>query len=115
MNAMSGMNEISSQLEKLKTSVYISIAEELPLNAVAPIRNYSEKLLFLYFLDLLMNLGASRCVSCHMQAHASCLEMSDEMMACVATYPWQCIECKRCTVCSLGDQEVGQFSLLQLL
>ncbi|EYC43458.1 hypothetical protein Y032_0493g2436 [Ancylostoma ceylanicum] len=46
-----------------------------------------------------------RCVSCHMQAHASCLEMSDEMVACVATYPWQCIECKRCTVCSLGDQE----------
>ncbi|VDM73893.1 unnamed protein product [Strongylus vulgaris] len=40
-----------------------------------------------------------------MQAHASCLEMSDEMVACVLTYPWQCIECKRCSVCSLGDQE----------
>ncbi|KHJ77461.1 PHD-finger [Oesophagostomum dentatum] len=40
-----------------------------------------------------------------MEAHPACLEMNDEMAACVQTYPWQCIECKRCIVCSMGDQE----------
>ncbi|KJH53631.1 PHD-finger [Dictyocaulus viviparus] len=46
-----------------------------------------------------------KCVSCTLQAHATCLEMSDEMAIHVATYPWQCMECKRCSVCSLGDRE----------
>ncbi|XGW06321.1 hypothetical protein V3C99_016545 [Haemonchus contortus] len=46
-----------------------------------------------------------RCVSCPLQSHPSCLDMNDEMAAHVATYPWQCIECKRCTICSMGDRE----------
>ncbi|WKX98805.1 hypothetical protein Q1695_014024 [Nippostrongylus brasiliensis] len=46
-----------------------------------------------------------KCVSCPLQSHSSCLDMSDEMATHVATYAWQCIDCKRCSVCSLGDHE----------
>ncbi|VDO49600.1 unnamed protein product [Haemonchus placei] len=54
-------------------------------------------------------LWAFRCVSCPLQSHPSCLDMNDEMAAHVATYPWQCIECKRCTICSMGDREAMIF------
>ncbi|VDO89394.1 unnamed protein product [Heligmosomoides polygyrus] len=37
--------------------------------------------------------------------HPACLEMTDEMALHVTTYPWQCIECKRCSVCTMGDRE----------
>lgn len=46
-----------------------------------------------------------KCVSCPLQAHPACLEMTDEMALHVTTYPWQCIECKRCSVCTMGDRE----------
>ncbi|KAK5977320.1 PHD-finger [Trichostrongylus colubriformis] len=46
-----------------------------------------------------------KCGSCPLQSHPSCLDMNDEMAAHVATYPWQCIECKRCIVCAMGDRE----------
>ncbi|PIO77683.1 PHD-finger [Teladorsagia circumcincta] len=46
-----------------------------------------------------------KCVSCPLQSHPSCLDMNEEMAAHVATYQWQCIECKRCSVCTMGDRE----------
>lgn len=37
--------------------------------------------------------------------HPSCLDMSAELVALIKTYPWQCMECKTCTVCEQPHHE----------
>ncbi|KAJ8045971.1 PHD finger protein 10 [Holothuria leucospilota] len=41
------------------------------------------------------------CSQCDNSGHPSCLEMSLELVCAIKTYPWQCMECKTCTLC--GD------------
>lgn len=41
------------------------------------------------------------CSQCDNSGHPSCLEMNDELVATIKTYPWQCMECKTCSQC--GD------------
>ncbi|PAV83913.1 hypothetical protein WR25_05278 [Diploscapter pachys] len=55
----------------------------------------------------LMSVGQKvlKCASCPMQAHADCLDMNEEMIAVVQTYPWNCLDCKQCTICTKMDQE----------
>ena len=46
----------------------------------------------------------SACFS--LAAHISCLQLSPDLAAIVMTYPWECIECKSCAICSKSDNEV---------
>jgi len=39
--------------------------------------------------------------------HPSCLELTDEMVKVVRTYPWQCMECKTCVQCMDPYDEVN--------
>ncbi|XP_071478163.1 uncharacterized protein [Diadema antillarum] len=41
------------------------------------------------------------CSQCDNSGHPSCLEMNDELVKTIKTYPWQCMECKTCSQC--GD------------
>jgi hypothetical protein len=45
------------------------------------------------------------CAECRSSAHPSCLGIGKTATAVVGTYPWQCLECKTCQVCSNPDQE----------
>ena len=40
------------------------------------------------------------CHSCGNSGHPTCLDMSEELVAAVKTYAWQCIECKTCMLCN---------------
>ncbi|CAI7992885.1 PHD finger protein 10, partial [Geodia barretti] len=42
-----------------------------------------------------------QCSHCQGNIHPSCLGMSSEAAEVALTYPWQCLECKTCSVC--GD------------
>ncbi|KAL0177378.1 hypothetical protein M9458_026272, partial [Cirrhinus mrigala] len=37
--------------------------------------------------------------------HPSCLDMSVELVSQIKMYPWQCMECKTCTVCEQPHHE----------
>ncbi|KAH3852509.1 PHD finger protein 10-like isoform X2 [Dreissena polymorpha] len=39
------------------------------------------------------------CSECKSKGHPSCLDLTDEMVKVVRTYPWQCMECKTCVQC----------------
>ncbi|XP_012695902.1 PHD finger protein 10 isoform X1 [Clupea harengus] len=45
------------------------------------------------------------CSQCKNSGHPSCLDMSAELVAMIKTYPWQCMECKTCTVCEQPHHE----------
>ncbi|XP_071250357.1 PHD finger protein 10-like isoform X3 [Salvelinus alpinus] len=45
------------------------------------------------------------CSQCKNSAHPSCLDMSEELVGLIKTYPWQCMECKTCTVCKHPHHE----------
>ncbi|XP_036429640.1 PHD finger protein 10 isoform X1 [Colossoma macropomum] len=45
------------------------------------------------------------CSQCHNSGHPSCLDMSAELVSLIKTYPWQCMECKTCTVCEQPHHE----------
>lgn len=65
--------------------------------------------------------------------HPTCLQFTDNMIISVKEYPWQCIECKCCTLCGTSEnddqvtsthtpmlfiiefQQFSQFCSLQLL
>eukprot|EP00039_Didymoeca_costata_P005989 m.86500 g.86500 ORF g.86500 m.86500 type:complete len:815 (-) comp13059_c0_seq2:62-2506(-) len=40
------------------------------------------------------------CATCPRCAHASCLALAPELVETIRTYEWQCMECKRCTICN---------------
>lgn len=44
----------------------------------------------------------SKCGSC---GHPDCMDMSDEMFTVIQFYPWMCMECKPCSICSRLDCE----------
>ena len=35
--------------------------------------------------------------------HPSCLRYSDKLVEKIKTIRWQCLDCKRCIICSIGD------------
>jgi hypothetical protein len=37
--------------------------------------------------------------------HPSCLQFTKNMMVSVRKYPWQCIECKTCTLCGTSEND----------
>jgi len=45
------------------------------------------------------------CAECGRSGHPSCLQFTENMIISVRTYPWQCIECKCCTVCGTSEND----------
>jgi len=45
------------------------------------------------------------CSFCENSGHPSCLEMNRQLVEVIKTYPWQCMECKTCTLCSNPHDE----------
>ena len=40
------------------------------------------------------------CSECENSGHPTCLDMSPQLVRIIKTYSWQCMECKRCTLCN---------------
>ncbi len=40
------------------------------------------------------------CSECENSGHPTCLDMSPQLVKIIKTYFWQCMECKRCTLCN---------------
>ncbi|KAK2159355.1 hypothetical protein LSH36_154g04002 [Paralvinella palmiformis] len=47
----------------------------------------------------------AQCSECLKYAHIVCLELTDEMVPIIKTYPWQCMECKTCVKCKDAQDE----------
>eukprot|EP00112_Aurelia_sp_Birch-Aquarium-sp1_P008034 Seg1879.2 transcript_id=Seg1879.2/GoldUCD/mRNA.D3Y31 product="PHD finger protein 10" protein_id=Seg1879.2/GoldUCD/D3Y31 len=45
------------------------------------------------------------CSFCENSGHPSCLDMNRQLVLVIKTYPWQCMECKTCTLCSNPHDE----------
>ncbi|XP_071963212.1 uncharacterized protein [Antedon mediterranea] len=45
------------------------------------------------------------CAQCDNSGHPSCLEMNDDLVNEIKTYPWQCMECKTCFCCGQPTDE----------
>ncbi|XP_018415488.1 PREDICTED: PHD finger protein 10 isoform X2 [Nanorana parkeri] len=45
------------------------------------------------------------CSQCENSGHPSCLDMAPELVAIIKKYPWQCMECKTCIICSQPHHE----------
>ncbi len=40
-----------------------------------------------------------------LSGHPTCLQFTDNMLVSVRKYPWQCIECKCCTLCGTSEND----------
>ena len=40
-----------------------------------------------------------------MSGHPTCLQFTENMLISVKKYPWQCIECKTCTLCGTSEND----------
>jgi zinc finger protein ubi-d4 len=45
------------------------------------------------------------CAECGRSGHPTCLQFTDNMKVSVKKYPWQCIECKTCTLCGTSEND----------
>jgi len=45
------------------------------------------------------------CAECGRAGHPTCLQFTDNMIVSVRKYPWQCIECKTCTLCGTSEND----------
>jgi len=45
------------------------------------------------------------CSECGRSGHPTCLQFTRNMMISVRKYPWQCIECKTCTLCGTSEND----------
>jgi len=45
------------------------------------------------------------CSICGRAGHPTCLQFTDNMKISVKEYPWQCIECKTCTLCGTSEND----------
>jgi len=45
------------------------------------------------------------CSQCGRSGHPTCLQFTDKMVVNVKNYPWQCIECKSCTLCGTSEND----------
>jgi len=55
------------------------------------------------------NENDGKIVLCLFVGHPSCLDMSQQLVKVIITYPWQCMECKTCTQCRDPFDEVRIF------
>ena len=42
---------------------------------------------------------------CSVAGHPTCLQFTQNMIVSVKEYPWQCIECKCCTLCGTSEND----------
>ncbi|CAF3818519.1 unnamed protein product [Adineta steineri] len=47
------------------------------------------------------------CTSCNHHFHPVCLDVNNEMLSIIKTYPWQCIDCKSCAKCNKTHDEAN--------
>ena len=40
-----------------------------------------------------------------MPGHPTCLQFTENMLISVKKYPWQCMECKCCTLCGKSEND----------
>jgi len=45
------------------------------------------------------------CSECGRSGHPTCLQFTRNMMISVRKYPWQCIECKTCSLCGTSEND----------
>jgi len=45
------------------------------------------------------------CSECGRSGHPTCLQFTKNMLVSVKQYPWQCIECKTCTLCGTSEND----------
>jgi len=45
------------------------------------------------------------CSDCGRSGHPTCLQFTDNMIISVKKYPWQCIECKCCSICGKSEDD----------
>jgi len=45
------------------------------------------------------------CAECGRSGHPSCLQFSKNMLSSVRHYPWQCMECKTCSLCGTSEND----------
>ena len=45
------------------------------------------------------------CSECGRSGHPTCLQFTENMLLSVRKYPWQCIECKTCTLCGTSEND----------
>ncbi|CAB4068328.1 DPF2 [Lepeophtheirus salmonis] len=45
------------------------------------------------------------CAECGRSGHPTCLQFTENMIVSVKKYPWQCIECKCCTLCGTSEND----------
>jgi len=45
------------------------------------------------------------CAECGRSGHPTCLQFTENMLISVKKYPWQCIECKTCTLCGTSEND----------
>jgi len=45
------------------------------------------------------------CAECGRSGHPTCLQFTNNMIVSVQKYPWQCIECKTCTLCGTSEND----------
>jgi len=45
------------------------------------------------------------CAECGRSGHPTCLQFTKNMKMSVKKYPWQCIECKTCTLCGTSEND----------
>jgi len=45
------------------------------------------------------------CAECGRSGHPTCLQFTHNMIVSVKEYPWQCIECKCCTLCGTSEND----------
>jgi len=45
------------------------------------------------------------CAICGRAGHPTCLQFTENMKVAVKKYPWQCIECKSCTICGTSEND----------
>lgn len=45
------------------------------------------------------------CAECGRSGHPTCLQFTENMIVSVRQYPWQCIECKCCTLCGTSEND----------
>ena len=50
------------------------------------------------------NIIFSSYISC-VSGHPTCLQFTENMLISVKKYPWQCIECKTCTLCGTSEND----------
>ena len=47
----------------------------------------------------------NKVINCYISGHPTCLQFTKNMMVSVRKYPWQCIECKTCSLWGTSEND----------